>query len=88
MVIRRPAVGYVMAWTTGRDLQWRQVRAAVYAYDIATATWALVFAARFVVQRLLYNADQTGWLGVSRIAMACDREYTANEVSFAPGVPW
>ena len=29
----------------------------------------LVFAARFVVQRLLYDADQTGWLVVARIAM-------------------
>jgi hypothetical protein len=29
----------------------------------------LVFAARFVVQRLLYDADQTGWLGVARIGM-------------------
>jgi hypothetical protein len=29
----------------------------------------LVFAARFVVQRILYDADQTGWLGVARIGM-------------------
>ncbi|MGH3543284.1 MAG: DUF3159 domain-containing protein, partial [Mycobacterium sp.] len=27
------------------------------------------FGARFVVQRLLYDADQTGWLVVARIAM-------------------
>lgn len=69
MVIRRPAVGYVWTWATGRDPGWRGVRAAVYAYDVATATWALVFGSRFVVQQLLYNADQTGWLGVARIAM-------------------
>jgi hypothetical protein len=29
----------------------------------------LVFGARFVVQRLLYDANQTGWLGVARIGM-------------------
>jgi Protein of unknown function (DUF3159) len=29
----------------------------------------LVFASRFVVQHHLYDADQTGWLGVARIAM-------------------
>jgi hypothetical protein len=45
------------------------VRRAVYAFDIATLCWTLVFGARFVVQRLLYDADQTGWLGVARIAM-------------------
>lgn len=39
------------------------MRAAVYAYDVATLTWVLVFGSRFAVQRLLYDADQTGWLG-------------------------
>jgi hypothetical protein len=69
ILIRRPAVGYVWSWATGRDRGWRQVRRAVYAFDIATLCWTLVFGARFVVQRLLYEADQTGWLGVARIAM-------------------
>ena len=45
------------------------MRRAVYAFDIASLCWVLVFGARFVVQRLLYDADQTGWLGVARIAM-------------------
>jgi hypothetical protein len=31
--------------------------------------WVLVFASRFVVQHHLYDADQTGWLGVARISM-------------------
>ena len=31
--------------------------------------WALVFAARFLVQNHLYGMDQTGLLGVARIAM-------------------
>lgn len=69
MVIRRPAVGYIWSWASGQPQTWRELRSAVYAYDLATLTWTLVFAARFVVQRLLYNADQTGWLGVARIAM-------------------
>jgi hypothetical protein len=69
VLIRRPAVGYLWSWATGRDRSWRQLRAAVYAFDVATLVWVLVFASRFVVQRLLYNADQTGWLAVTRIAM-------------------
>ncbi|WP_068189604.1 DUF3159 domain-containing protein [Mycobacterium sp. UM_CSW] len=69
VLIRRPLVGYAWSWATGRDRSWRAVSRAVYAFDIATLCWTVVFAARFVVQRLLYDADQTGWLGVARIAM-------------------
>ncbi|ORV50790.1 hypothetical protein AWC02_04015 [Mycolicibacter engbaekii] len=69
IVIRRPVVGYVWSWATGQPTVWRELRSAVYAYDLATLAWVLVFGSRFVVQRLLYNADQTGWLGVARIAM-------------------
>jgi hypothetical protein len=69
VVIRRPLVGYLWSWATGRDRAWRDVPRAVYAFDIATVCWTLVFTARFVVQRLLYDADQTGWLGVARIGM-------------------
>ncbi len=69
VLVRRPLVGYLWSWATGRDRGWRDVPRAVYAFDIATLAWLLVFGARFVVQRLLYDADQTGWLGVARIGM-------------------
>jgi hypothetical protein len=69
VLIRRPAVGYIWSWVNGHGSDWRSVRRAVLAFDIATLTWVLVFAARFVVQHHLYDADQTGWLGVARIAM-------------------
>ena len=69
VVIRRPVVGYAWGWVNGRDRDWRSVRRALYAFDIATVIWALVFAARFLVQNRLYNDDQTGLLGVARIAM-------------------
>jgi len=69
VLIRRPLVGYAWSWASGRDRGWRDVPRAVYALDIASLCWMLVFGARFVVQRLLYDADQTGWLGVARIGM-------------------
>lgn len=69
VLIRRPVVGYIWGWTNGHDRGWRNVRKAVLAFDIATITWVAVFASRFVVQNHLYDADQTGWLGVARIAM-------------------
>ncbi|WP_293243375.1 DUF3159 domain-containing protein [Mycolicibacterium sp.] len=69
VVIRRPIVGYAWGWVNGRDRDWRGVRRAVVAFDIATCIWALVFGARFLVQNRLYDEDQTGLLGVARIAM-------------------
>ena len=69
VLIRRPIVGYIWSWASGRDRSWRDVPRAVYAFDIASLGWVLVFAARFVVQRHLYDANQTGWLGVARIGM-------------------
>src|SRR5262245_42085824 len=69
VLIRRPIVGYIWSWINGHDRAWRSVRRAVLVFDIATITWVLVFAARFVVQRHLYDADETGWLAAARIAM-------------------
>lgn len=69
VLIRRPVVGYIWSWVNGHDRGWRRVRRAVLVFDAATITWVLVFASRFVVQRHLYDANETGWLGVARIAM-------------------
>jgi hypothetical protein len=69
VLIRRPLAGYIWSWVNGHDRVWRSSRRAVIAFDIATLTWVLVFAARFVVQHGLYDADRTGWLGFARIAM-------------------
>jgi Protein of unknown function (DUF3159) len=69
VLIRRPIVGYVWAWVNARDRDWRGVRKAVFAFDLATIAWVLVFGARYLVQHRLYDADETGLLGVTRIAM-------------------
>lgn len=69
ILIRRPVVGYLWSWATGRDNSWRAVARAVYAFDIATLSWTLVFVARFAVQGQLYELGKTGWLGIARIAM-------------------
>jgi Protein of unknown function (DUF3159) len=69
VVIRRPIVGYIWGWVHTHDRRWRDVRRAVLAFDAATLVWVAVFTSRFVVQHHLYDADQTGWLGVARIAM-------------------
>lgn len=83
VVIRRPVVGYLWSWASGRDRSWRDVARAVYAFDVATLSWTLVFAARFVVQRLLYDANMTGWLGVARIGMGWPLTVLAALVTYA-----
>jgi hypothetical protein len=69
VLLRRPIVGYIWGWFKEHDAGWRNVRKAVWAYDIATLIWVVVFLSRFLVQRYLYNLDQTGWLGFARIVM-------------------
>lgn len=83
VLIRRPLVGYAWSWASGRDRSWRDVPRAVHAFDIASLGWVLVFVARFVVQRLLYDADQTGWLGVARIGMGWPLTAVAALVTYA-----
>ena len=82
IVIRRPVVGYIWSWLHGHDRGWRDVRRAVYAFDIATFTWVVVFGARFVVQRLLYDSDHTGWLVLARISMGWPLTAAAALVTF------
>jgi hypothetical protein len=69
MAARRPLVGVIWSFLNGHGMSWRSDRKAMSAYQIATLTWVAVFAARFIVQRWLYNEDQTGWLAFARLAM-------------------
>jgi hypothetical protein len=69
IIVRWPLAGVIWTFLNGRDRSWRSDKASVRDYDIATFVWALVFFARFVVQRWLYNEDQVGWLAVARLGM-------------------
>src|SRR5262249_34984726 len=83
VLIRRPLVGHLWSWAGGRDRGWRDVPRAVYAFDIASLCWTLVFGARFVVQRILYDADPTGWLGMARISMGWPLTILAARATYA-----
>lgn len=82
VLIRRPVVGYIWGWINGHSDEWRKMSTAVRAFDLATAIWVAVFLSRFIVQRHLYDADQTGWLGVARIAMGWPLTATAALVTY------
>jgi hypothetical protein len=68
-VVRWPLAGVLWATLNGTGNGWRKDRLARRYYDIATLVWILVFGARFVVQRWLYDANQVGWLAFAKISM-------------------
>jgi hypothetical protein len=69
VLVRWPLVGVIWTFVNGHDMRWRSDKRALYSYDLATLAAALIFFGRFVVQRWLYDQDQTGWLAFARIAM-------------------
>jgi hypothetical protein len=69
ILVRWPLVGVIWSYLNGHGMAWRAEKSAVRAYNIATLTWVAVFGARFVVQRWLYDEDQTGWLAFAKLAM-------------------
>lgn len=69
ILVRRPLVGVVWAWMTGRDGTWRRVPRVRLAFDLVTAVMAAVSWSRFLVQNHLYGSDQAELLAVARLAM-------------------
>ncbi|WP_327119344.1 DUF3159 domain-containing protein [Nocardia sp. NBC_01730] len=69
ILVRWPLVGVMWGVLNGHGSDWRSDRRLVRFYDLATATWVVVFGARYLVQSQLYDTDRTGWLAFARIAM-------------------
>jgi len=69
VLVRWPLAGVVWHGINGDGQGWRKDPRLLRAYTYASLLWTVVFAARLVVQGLLYQADQATWLGVARLAM-------------------
>ena len=69
VLARWPLAGVIWHGVNGDGQSWRSERPLLQAYSLATMLWAAVFAGRFVVQRWLYDTDQTGLLAAARIGM-------------------
>nr|WP_245959915.1 DUF3159 domain-containing protein [Prauserella flavalba] len=69
VAVRWPLAGVVWSYLNGSGMAWRKDKPSRLGYDVATLALAAVFAARFVVQRWLYEEDYTGWLAFAKIAM-------------------
>jgi Protein of unknown function (DUF3159) len=69
VVVRWPLAGVIWHGINGDGQGWRNDPRLLRAYTFASLLWALVFAARVVVQGWLYSADAETWLGIARLAM-------------------
>jgi Protein of unknown function (DUF3159) len=71
VLARWPLVGLIWEYVDGRDIgtSWRRDRPLMRVYTACTLMLVLVFLARALVQRYLYDQDLTGWLAFARIAM-------------------
>jgi hypothetical protein len=69
VIVRRPLVGVLWSVLNGSGFGWSSNRRARLGFDVATVVWAVFLLARFVVQRYLYDMQQTEWLGVARLVM-------------------
>ncbi|WP_097232863.1 DUF3159 domain-containing protein [Streptomyces zhaozhouensis] len=69
VLARWPLAGVLWNAATGKGNAWRQDARSRLYYDIATLTLTAIFAARFIVQQWLYDADDVDSLGFAKIAM-------------------
>lgn len=69
LIIGRPYVGYVLAAFDPKYAHWRSSPPMRRSMSVATVLWGLIFAARAVVQFILYEDDRVGWLATAKIAM-------------------
>ncbi|MFE3001548.1 DUF3159 domain-containing protein [Nocardia sp. NPDC059246] len=82
LVVRWPLAGVIWGALNGHGTEWRSDKRVMRLYDIATAVWAVVFVARYLVQNHLYDANSTGLLAVARIAMGWPLTAVAALVTF------
>jgi len=69
VIVRRPLAGVIWHAINGDGQGWRHDPRLLRAYTYASLLWTAVFAARVVVQGLLYDAAEETWLGIARLAM-------------------
>ncbi|WP_308190238.1 DUF3159 domain-containing protein [Pseudonocardia sp. TRM90224] len=69
ILVRFPLVGVIWSVMNRAPMHWRRHRGARFAYDVATASAAVIAGARVVVQTWLYGEDLAGWMAAAKIAM-------------------
>jgi hypothetical protein len=100
VLVRRPLVGVLWSVLTNSGFAWRNDPQTRLGFAVATLVWAVFFLARFGVQNWLYQAGETGLLGIARLVMGLPltavaalisiwaiRRAVRSPVAAAPGAP-
>lgn len=77
MLVRTPGVGFLVELWRDADIsdysvwsaRWKQDKALLSAYRLATWIWVGIFAARLAVEVPLYLARSVAWLGTARVIL-------------------
>ncbi|GAB2447269.1 hypothetical protein HD599_001581 [Conyzicola lurida] len=69
LAVRWPVIGIIVGLLRSEGAEWRTDKAKFRVATVATVLWTGMFAARLVVQVPLYLADQTQWLGATKLIM-------------------
>jgi hypothetical protein len=68
-LLRRPAIGYLLATFEAIPKGWRADRAMLMLTTRATIFWACLFVLRLAAQLPLYFANEAAWLGIVKFAI-------------------
>ena len=68
-LLRRPAIGYLLATFEAIPKGWRADRAMLLLTTRATIFWACLFVLRLAAQLPLYFANEAAWLGIVKSAI-------------------
>ena len=82
-LIGRPLAGIGYGLLYGRRGQWREDGRLRRVFTIATLLWSLIFAARALVQAVLYAADRPGMLAAAKLLLGWPLTFLAVAVTLA-----
>jgi hypothetical protein len=69
ILVRWPLVGVIVGFLTNEGVEWRDQKAKRRVLYLATWLWVGLFAVRLVVEVPLYVANQTTWLGGTKLVL-------------------
>lgn len=78
-----PLIGVIYASLEGWDRSWRQQPRLRRAFAYASVGWSLVFAAKALVQAVLYAMDRPGLLAATKLLMGWPLLFVAGALTLA-----
>jgi hypothetical protein len=69
ILVRWPLIGVIVGFLTNEGVEWRDQKAKRRVLYLATWLWVGLFAVRLAVEVPLYFAEQTKWLGGTKLVL-------------------